>query len=208
MLNRHNLNIAKLAPSGSGAGYGKNVIQVRQDRTIVTDGHLLVQVTRPAMSIENYPTMAFGTDLKPMPEHAPFCLDAETALKAAKDLTFKSSIPILHCAAVAVNGDVTRPKIVTCDLERTAAYTASENGHYPDTDRVMPKAENIKLKISMDARLVKALMDQFISFADIKGAVSVAFAFQDGNSAVTMTREHGGNEHDQTMTALLMPIRA
>ena len=207
MLNKHNLNIAKLAPSGTGAGYGKNVIQVRQDRTIVTDGHLLVQVTRPAMSVENYPVMAFGADLKPMLEHAPFCLNAETALKAAKDLTFKSSIPILHCAAVAVNGDPSRPKIVTTDLERNASYSAAESSSYPDVDRVMPKAEDITLKIGLDARKVKALMDQFISFADQKGDVCVTFAFQTATSALTMTREHGGNESDQTMTALLMPMK-
>ncbi len=75
-----------------------------------------------------------------------------------------------------------------------------------DFERVMPKADDMIFSIGLDARKLKALMDQFETFCNEtnkNGPASVVFSFQSESQACQMTC----TRDEQTMTALLMPVR-
>jgi hypothetical protein len=201
LLNKHNLNIAKLA-SKEASRFTLSGIRITPTETVVTDGHCLMKVSTVAISSEEFPVCQ-GSGVTPQDDFKPFNLDAAQALKASAQLPKKSTIPVLGCAAVAVNGNPDRPALLTTDLEQFSTFKAMESGNYPDYERVIPKAENAPFAIGLDAKLIKAMMEQFIAFIDSKGSAGITLRFTDERTAVLMEAKSG----EQTMLGVLMPMQ-
>lgn len=203
LLNKHNLNIAKLAPK-EASRFNVNAIRVTPNETVVTDGHYMMVVSTVALSADTFPNNP-DSGLTVRDDFAPFNLNAKAALAAAASLPKRTPIPVLGCAAVAMNGDL-KPKLLTTDLEQVQTFPADE-GSFPDWQRVMPKADDMPFVIGLDARLLRPLLEQFIAFQDSKRQPAVVdFRFKDARSAILMTTRTDRSD-GQTMTAVLMPTR-
>src|SRR5215469_8657246 len=99
MLNRHNLNIAKLAAKEKSRISLQN-IYVTPEATIETDGHQLISVTRPPVDKEQFPVKDGDSFTAVGNEHSPFMMSAVDALNIAKALPKKSPIPVILNAAI------------------------------------------------------------------------------------------------------------
>ena len=111
MLNRHNLNIAKLA-SKEESRFTLSAIRVTPVETVVTDGRVLVRVSNPTMPVEQFPALPGATITD---DFNPFNLPAAAALQLAKSFKKRCTIPVLGCAAVDTGGELAH--VVTTDLE-------------------------------------------------------------------------------------------
>ena len=96
MLNRHNLNIARLAAKDESR-YMVTGVRVSPSETIATDGRQLTRVTTPKFKADDFPVK---DGFKPTTTFEPFILPAQSALAIAKALPKKSTLPILLNAAI------------------------------------------------------------------------------------------------------------
>jgi hypothetical protein len=209
LLNKHNLNIAKLASkeaSRFSSRFSLKSIQVSPTETVVTDGHLMMIVSNVDLEADTFPVRE-DTGIKAVDTFKPFLLSAENALKAANKLPKRSSIRVLQCAAVAVDpaDPMAKPMVLTNDLNEQTMY-ATDEADFPDWQRVLPKVTDTKFSIRLDVRRLATLLNQFISMCDAdnkKIPANVRFHFTDKSSPVLMICERNG----QTMTGVLCPLR-
>jgi hypothetical protein len=105
MLNKHNLNIARLAAKDESR-YTLQGILVSPEHTTCTDGHQLTRVTTPKMDPQAYPEVEGGSPATKTWE--PFILPRDAALAISKAIPKSSTVPILGNAAIGeatnVNG--------------------------------------------------------------------------------------------------------
>jgi hypothetical protein len=176
---------------------------------VETDGHQMVIVTMPKTEASAFPELTGA----PIPTNTfePFVMGAPDAIRIAKLLPLKSTIPVLQHAAICTGatsetGARTVP-VLTTDLSSSQTHSVRAlDGNFPDYKRVMPKLEETTFKVGFDAKKMKALMAQFESFMKNKtGPLLVDFYFTAENSAVRMEASGGD---DQQMTAILMPVRS
>ncbi len=115
MLNKANLEIAKLAATDEGR-YTLQGILVNQSETVETDGYKLIRDSTPNDKAESFPEIAGET----LDYFEPFILPSAAALDAAKAIprgrgTLPACKNVAIGAATAVNGSAT---LITTDLER------------------------------------------------------------------------------------------
>ena len=208
MLNRHNLNIVKLAAKQESQ-HQLTGLRVEPGRTSVTDGVRLMTVTTPGFPIADYPDLSGTLGVKPTKQFEPFTMDAETALKIAKAIPKRSSIPILGVAVVGeasnANGSA---QIAVTDLENPQVFsTAKLDGQYPDIDRVIPaKGTKPLVKIGLDARMLAGMLQQVVSFHDdVRKGQEVYCELSIYGPEVAMRLDCHNNW--QEMVGVLMPCR-
>ena len=197
LLNKHNLNIAKLALK-KNSQFTLNEIQVTPDETVVTDGHLLMSVSTLPTPAAEFP----HTDA--VDKWKPFNLASDKALKAASELPNKPAVPVLACASVIPIAD--KFAVVTTDLEVTRTWPAQENSNFPDYKRVIPNPDTMPFVIGIDARKLHALLSQFIALKNAESTeapATVVFRFTNAHSAIRMD----AHTDNQTMVGVLMPLR-
>jgi hypothetical protein len=159
MLNKHNLNLAKLAPTNErrlAAG-----IRVTPSITAVTDGSLLATVTTADMKPADTPEIPgfSGASL----EFTPFTLDKDTALKVAKALPRRCHIPILNFAFVGKSEDNGHAELAVTDLDSPQVFRPKKVDHpssYPDWEKVIPLPEHSTGKMVVNADALIALLQQ------------------------------------------------
>lgn len=203
MLNRHNFAILPFV-SKEQSRYTLNALQVTKDATIATDGHRLGWVSVSKCKSENYPVVANVG--KPTDDFAPFLLERDTAVKIAKSIPSKESIPALNHAAVSqetVDGEV-KTTITATDLENTAIHPIRKfSGMFPQYQNVIPKLESAKFQITLSAAYLMEIAKAFNSFNERDKAVLISFT--DAESPVRFDARN--QETEQAMTVVLMPMR-
>jgi predicted DNA-binding transcriptional regulator AlpA len=205
LLNAHNLKLASLACKEESR-FTLNAILVQPQSTVVTDGHILVEMsTPPGMKAENFPEIpGVGPAAE---EWKPFLLPASDALAIARELPKKSNLPILQHAAVAAESPDNFVTVVTTDLERANPRTIKRpTGNFPDYQRVMPKPEADEYAVTFNP----ALMADVLKFvADWQGAKrggysgTCTLSFSSNRNAVRIDAEHDG----QKLSGAIMPQR-
>lgn len=203
MLNKHNLNIAKLA-SKDDSRFTLTSLLVTETHTVETDGHQLVEVSRPAPTEgasfpvpTDYPEQA-------VQKHAPFMLPASDAAKICAALPKKGVAHAAVCGSSAEGGSRIVPVVIGGEETQTHRVRVPA-GNFPDYQRIVPPASKATFKIALSPSLLKDLMAQFESFTKGQGTPSVEFYFTDDKSPVRMDSDGGEGQH---MTAVLMPIRS
>ncbi len=173
--------------------------------TIATDGHQLMRVTRPAYKAESFPVVPGAP--APVDEHKPFLMPAEDALRIAKELPTKATIPILANAAICAetdSGDHRVIPITTTDLSSGRTHTVRvPSGNFPDVDRIMPDPNASTFKIVMDAKRLKDLLTQFEKFTYKSQKHAIRLYFTKDNAPMRIDADGGDGQH---MTAVLMPL--
>jgi len=201
MLNRNNLNIAKLA-SKADSKYTLAGILVTPTHTVVTDGHTLMAISNPAFLPEEFPKVG---DLQATADFEPFILPAETALNIAKVMPKKEKIPILNSVAI---GEVKRGEsgeqlsaLFTTDLETSNRYDVHcINSQFPRWQVVIPEPEKASLTLTVNAKYLIGLLQQFVT----AGSPAVTVRLY---TAETQIRLDGVSTQGQHITGVLMPMR-
>lgn len=208
MLNRHNLTIAKLA-STDETRYALNRIQVRPDRTCVTNGCYAVTVTTPKMSVANFPDMPGAP--KAADQFEPFTVDAATALKAVKNHptgSRKTTIPILAYTAVAMTAEG-NPALLATDLEQMAVTEVedSKGCQFPDIDRSIPSLDKATFSMDLDAKYLLSLLQAVVDFKGkgTRPADVTVHICENGQRTFNLAAT---NDDGQEFRAVLMPLNA
>ena len=183
MITKLALELATLC-SKEESRYTLNGIRVEPGRVCETDGHQMVVYDFIPESAESFPEV---DGAKAVGTFKPFTLGKDAALQVAKALPKKSTIPVLQQAAIVgdpdKNGEV---KFMVTDLERHQGFTAKKlEGQFPDYNRVIPKAEDAKLSIGVNAELLRGVLGYLSKVADSSGRCpGVLMHFYDEQSAI------------------------
>ena len=197
MLNHNNFAIAKLA-SKDDSRFTLRGILVTENKTVVTDGHMLAVVT--------------GT-----PEDA-----TETQERAALTSFIMPSADALGVAVASKGGylglaDIPYSKNKECKINTKTNSSMVLNiqpleGNYPDYERVIPSMDKYTVRVKLDAVLVAAMIAQLNEFMKNKNESKNSFVLSLAPDAVT--KEVSGpvileaeNAMGQTFKGLIMPMR-
>lgn len=203
MLNRNNLDIAKLAAT-EDSRFMITGILVKPEETVVTDGHVMVKVTTPDTTAESFPQMA---NVEPATDDfKPFILSRRAALEISKALPKSRYFPALEQAAVSSETDKNGESVLyTHDLELPRVFREKKpTGNFPDYERVIPAAERATLAIGLNADLLVKVLQLALKFKNDKRAPCVRFSFTDKDNAV---RIDCGNDQGQEFVAVVMPMK-
>lgn len=201
MLNRHNLELAKLAPKDTSR-YTFNGIHVSPERTIVTDGHYLVTVALQDSKSEDFPATE---GIEPTDSFPPFILPTDAALDVAKSIPKRAINPIYHSVAIGAKSSVNGTVVMAVpDLDNPRVFQPRKiDGQYPNVDQVIPKREDAKFTISFDLELLSKLTGHLAKMADGKNHEAV-FTFTGAESPVRIDLQ---TTDSQDVVAVLMPVK-
>ena len=200
MLNKHNLNIAKLAAKDESR-YMVTGVRVSPEHTICTDGHQLTRVTTPKMGVDDFPAAEGFTAAA---KWEPFILDAKAALAIAKAIPKSTTIPVLEHAAVGeATNDNGHAQIMVNDLESPQVFTPRKmDGQFPDYERVIPDKAKAAFTIGLNPLLLLSVLQAMKGFVNVK-APRMTLRFYDTDSAIRLDVSND----EQEWTSVLMPMR-
>jgi hypothetical protein len=203
MLNKHNFEIAELAPQDEDR-LTLCGIYVTPNGTHETDGHQAVMVTDVTTDQPNL--FAEFEDVTPADTFTPFILDRESALKIAKAIPKKSSSPAGAYAVVdGLSEGSDKAQVSVNDIFRQEVLRAKKiEGQFPDVLRVFPDKDAATLEIWFNIDRLIALLRTLKKFADGHERESVVARFYGQRKVVRFDIEGEG----QNIAAALMPMRA
>jgi len=163
MLNKYNLQIASLLEKEGNCISNdfdiSQVIKVTKEKTIATERHLLIEITRPNLSYKEYPET--GHEYK---QDKDFYLTKNEVAKIQKLIPKNSPFPIIENIMVSQKKDKTT--LVTTDLVNTFTMSVKDRDiKYPKTDEIYPK-ENPVATFIVNAKLLKEIATQVEKFSD------------------------------------------
>jgi hypothetical protein len=200
VLNKYNLELANLACK-SESRYALCGIQVTKERTVVTDGHLLVTITAPEFERENIPLIE---GIVPTEDMKPFIMPAKEALAISKAIPKNSRIPILGNAFIeAGEGDQVKAAVTDCASPRIFSFR-KEPGVYPDYSKVIPAPESAEVSICLDANLLIKLLKSLAPLATKKDSAPVIVRFSDPTNPIRIDALN--EDTGQKGIGVLMPM--
>lgn len=206
MLNKHNLEIAKGCTT-EPCPYNLEVVRVTPKYTVTTDGRQLIRVTAPVAEAETFPTVVGVAP--PTEDFEPFLLEASDALRIAKALPRKTTIPILSNAAISGATDGNYAVIVTTDLQCSQTFTVGKTqGQFPDCERIIPDAEGADFTADIDASILKYICERITVFKDRPPICRLRFYHKTDPNGVTRPIRLDAYNPDtgQLLTAVLMQV--
>lgn len=201
LLNKHNLEIAKLAPNQESR-YTLNAIKVTADETATTNGHYLIRVTLPKSKdtdLANYPNVAGDVESV---ECDGMLIPSKAAVEILKALPKERSMTILNHAKVGkdAEGNV-RAMITDLATHRPMCHKAMV-GQFPNIEAVMPLAEPT-LRIGVSADYLSKLLAVAATYQERSSFVELSF--WDANKAMRIDAKD--DVTGQHFVAILMPMR-
>lgn len=199
MINKWNLKAVEFA-SREESRYTMQVILVRPEATIATDGHMLAWVSTAPIRSENFPEVPHAP--RAQDDFAPFLLATDAAQTIAKALPKKTNIPALMCAGVAVKDG--QAIVTVTDLETPQTFRpAKVTGQFPQWERFMKEGDTPKATFTLNPALLARVAKFAAEFGGDRASVKVSY-YGDGEAIrFDVTRE----ETEQGATILLMPMR-
>jgi len=175
MLNKYNLQIASvLEKEGNCISNDfdiSQVIKVTKEKTIATERHLLIEVTRPNLPYDEFPET--GHEYK---QDRDFYLTKNEIAKIQR-LIPKSPLPILE--NVMVSQEKNKTILVTTDLENVFTMSIKDKDvSYPKTDQAYPKGNPV-ISLTVNAKLLKEIATQVEKFSDKKEKPVTISIYQD-----------------------------
>jgi DNA polymerase III sliding clamp (beta) subunit (PCNA family) len=200
MLNKHNLSIANLT-SKDASRYALGGILVSPKRTAATDGHCLMVVDTPELSVQDFPAVDGVT---PADDFTPFILPRDEALNLAKSLPKKTALPILRSAAVCRESDANGQAVfATSDMTSAQVFRPKKlEGTFPNIDMLIPDADKATLKIQFNPNLLISVLKELAPMAgDRLPYVTLSFTDKCSPVRIDVTSEQG-----QHAIAVIMPM--
>lgn len=202
LLNKHNLSIAKFC-SKENSRYEVGGVLITDVETVATDGHTLVRVSTPEVPADQFPEIE---GFKAKESWKPFILPREAALRLAKELPSKDTVPALACAAVGDATDAgTEAVFATTDLETKLVVSVRKpDGQFPNWKQVVPSTDDAKATITLNANYLKELFSAIAAFTkgDTLPLATLRFFASEG-----ALRVDASNEAGQYFTGVIMPVQ-
>jgi|SRR5579883_2102777 len=203
MLNHHNFAISDFAPKENGR-YTVTGVYVTPCETVATNGHYLVWVGADSVQPERFPVIPDFDG--PRADFRPFIMATEKAKMVAQVTKRGPRHPSPDGVAISereANGE-TEP-VVACLDSRYQSRTETNvrvRGQFPNYEAVMPKWNEAKFRVAVNASYLAKLAKAFERFADPETKM-VVLSFYGADKAIRMDASRDG----QGMTAVLMPLR-
>lgn len=160
IIRRESLNAVLPATASDDSRYFLQSIQCEPElnRVVSTNGHvLLIATDRDPMKDEDFPTIA-GAEFHGNPAK-PVLVPADVARSMIATMPKRSSIPILGCAQLSMNGTETTATIAATDLLAPRVATIrDDNGKFPSYDRVIPKADRAEVQVTLSIEVLETLI--------------------------------------------------
>jgi hypothetical protein len=198
MLNSKNFMIHDCAKSEKDHMAVNNLL-VEKNKTVVTDGHVLIEMSSCELNPSDYPEIA---GYKPIEITEPLQFSKSNCQALLKNMPKKTSqsLPILNCIQIAENS--TGPVALTHDLSNTFTVHAEKDpAQYPDYNKVIPKEEDCLLKIDFNPALMAKIMNHAVKLSE-----NVTMLVPKSN-AEPISFKSVDPDNNQTMKAFLMPMR-
>lgn len=203
MLNKHNFQIAELAPQDEERLILCG-IRVTPEGTSVCDGHMAMTVS----SFENVQPSLFEEmeGVIPAEHFSPFVLDRESALRIAKAIPKKASdadavYPIVD--ATTENND--RAMVSINDIFRQEIIRARKiEGNFPDVSKVIPDRDRARFRMRLSPDLLLACLKVAQRFCAANETLSVELSIFDTGDPLRIDAVALG----QTLTAVIMPMKS
>jgi hypothetical protein len=198
MLNKHNLMIAKIGKKSDR--YYAQYVKVTKDKTIVTDGRILIEVTRPEP--QNSCPEISGFKPTPREDEKDFYIGINESLDIAKSLE-KAKIPIYENALISADDNGVKIAIANADSNKILSISQPDSDfRYPNTDVAKPTDEP-KITFHIDVELLMQVLAQFESFLKKESLKAIKVEILDRLKPVKITAQNGSQE----MMALVMPLK-
>jgi len=216
MLNKHNLEIARLASKETESRYALSVIHITPEETVETDGRQMVIVTT---------TKSEGLipeDIKATDKFEPFSIPASMAVEIAASLAKGDKVRVqgagrvrsktikkqLHAAIDSMtnkNGNAVLGIVDSQGSERIFKAKKSA-GKFPNYKTVVPAKEEAQAAFSLNLALLIPVLQQMMKFAkSYNGANPATFRFYAANKQIRIDAENF--DTGQIMTAVIMPMK-
>lgn len=211
-LNRWNLELGKFAASEK-TRYTLNMVSIRKDDTVVTDGRMMLKVTK----VENDPTKKVAAALKKfVGDVRDFCVDGKLARQIAGRIPKKtrklksvaSTSP--RAAFMKANQDEAIFVIPGEDGKTLETVTAlREKVNYPNVDKVIPEGEPV-LAVEYNGEMLGRVLQFMGKFSKPDyGTVKLSFYREmDGDEIGPVKIEAKNRDTDQEALALVMPLHS
>jgi hypothetical protein len=176
-----------------------NNLLIENNKTVVTDGHVLIEMSSCELNPSDYPEIA---GYKPIEITEPLQFSKSSCQSLLKNMPKKTSrsLPILNCIQIAENS--TGPVALTTDLSNTfTIHAEKEPAKYPDYKGIIPKEEDCLIKINFNPALMAKVMNHAEKLSD-----NVTM-FVPKSNAEPISFKSIDIENSQTMKAILMPMR-
>ena len=199
MLNKHNLEVIKFASKENENRYTLEFVRVEKDKTVATNGRMLIEVSRPKVDKQDFPIFVDS----PLKEGKVFYLSNKVIKILSSLIPKKHQLPILK--NIGISQTEKEIKLLTTDLSSSnTTAVKKEDIQYPDYAKLY-KVEGKKLNLSLNASYLKTVCEQVINFTD-KSSVEIELTISDSTQAPLMF-EAENKETGQKMRGLLMPLK-
>ena len=198
MLNSKNFMIHDCAESEKNHRAINNIL-IENNKTVVTDGHVLIEISGNNLENQDYLEIA---GYKPIEVYEPLQFSKSNCQALLKNMPKKTyrSLPILNCIQIAENS--TGIVALTNDLSNTFTVHAEKDpAQYPDYKSIIPKEEDCLIKINFNPALMSKIMNHAEKLSD-----NVTMLVPKSN-AEPISFKSIDIENSQTMKAVLMPTR-
>jgi hypothetical protein len=156
MLNQRNFEIAKLASKDEDASDAVRGILVSPDKTVVTDGRILLEVT----GFEHAGDMLPFDDLTPQPDFVPFIMPAEEALALSK-VFVKSESSEANLIAIQPNNGTGQSSFGLRQPKAEKVFRVEKpKGNYPNYEAVFPPISEEAGSVTVNLDLLIPLLQQ------------------------------------------------
>jgi hypothetical protein len=202
MLNKHNLNVVQFAGKEESRCTMTGIL-VTPEATVATNGHYLMWCGKDDRDAKDYPAIPGFNGASE--QFKPFILRREATVAIAKVTPSKERIPILNHVAVSEDGT----QMAVTDLENPQVFPVRPlEGRFPQWEVVMPKWEDAKFRISLDASYLAAIAKAFAGFVGDHKHHKVTLSFYAGkDSGIDQNYvRFDGTQDGQGMTAVLAPM--
>jgi len=189
IFNKYNLDISDIA-SGDTSRIISN-LYIDNERTVATDGRMLIEVSTKKVSKEDLPE-----NIKPTELTHPVILEKDAVKQLLSSIPKKVPYELLKGCFVSNLDDNTAEFVITDLYKVNSSILHIVEGSYPDIDRVKPR-DSAKFSITLNPEMLYKIAKKFKDFGYID------IEFRDPEEPIVMKAEKDG----QKIEALIMPIR-
>lgn len=204
MLNRHNFQIAELAPDDPELYPLKLCgIYVTPGGTFETDGSQCVFVSAPELQ----QTLFDPPDgVEPAEDFTPFILPREQALKVAKGIPKTKEKDEQNCAIIDQRSEEGNEATLAMQdaTWQDVLTTRKIEGKFPDISRIIPNKDASRITIALDVHRFASLLKCFARFCKSGNDPRITLRiYGQGEAGMRIDAEGVGQE----MVAVIMPLR-
>lgn len=202
MLNRHNFEIAELAPNDEARLHLCGIL-VSPGATSETDGHQAVIVT--AVDEVQPNLFSDAEEVIPAEYFTPFILDRESALKIAKAIPKKTeNVEAMYAVVDATTENSDRAMVSINDTFHQEIHRAQKiNGKFPDLMKAVPDKDTAKYVMRINPDILTSVLKCVQKFCSGRDVGSIELRMFGAGQPLRIDADGMG----QILTAVVMPQR-